>query len=77
MERQAQNLDRISNIENLEEFPSAAEMIKKLEMTVEKLTKENQELLKRKGKSFVLDLKSWSNPFELFFACFLPIIVQP
>ena len=75
MERQAKDLDRISNIENLEEFPSAADMIKKLEMTVKKLTKENQELLNRRGKSFVLDLKSWNNPFEFSIACFLTIIV--
>ena len=49
MERQAVKLDSISKLENAEKFPSAADVIKKLEIMMEKLTKENQELLNLRG----------------------------
>ena len=58
MERQTEKLDSIAEPENLGKFPSAVEVIRKLEMTMQKLTKENQDLHNRRGKSVGLNLRT-------------------
>ena len=58
METQANKLKLLKNVENMSEIPSAADIISKLEFTLEKLTKENEELLSRKGDIFILFLLS-------------------
>ena len=58
METQANKLKLLKNVEKTNEIPSAADIIKKLEFTLEKLTKENEELLSRRGDIFIFLLLS-------------------
>ena len=58
MERQTEKLNSIVEPQNMGKFPCAAEIIRKLEMTMEKLTKENQDLHNRRGKSVGLNLRN-------------------
>ena len=51
MEIQAEKLENFANLEHMGKFPSAAGVIEKLELTKEKLTKQNEELHSRKGKN--------------------------
>ena len=51
MEIQAEKLENFVNLEHMGKFPSAAGVIEKLELTKEKLTKQNEEVHSRKGKN--------------------------
>ena len=64
MERQTEKLNSIVEPQNMGKFPCAAEIIRKLEMTMEKLTKENQDLHNRRGKSVGLNLRNWDSSFR-------------
>lgn len=63
MESQEEKLENLANFENVGKFPSAADVIKKLELTKEKLTRENKELHSRKGIKIYLNTKSISDNF--------------
>ena len=52
MERQTEKMENFAKLEDVGKFPSAADVIKKLELTKEKLLKENKELHRRKGKFY-------------------------
>ena len=58
MEIQAEKLENFFNLENVGKFPSANGVIKKLELTKKKLTKQNKELHSRKGKNQTRFLKT-------------------
>ena len=53
MENQVKNLESMSNFDDMKEIVSASEIIQKLENTLERLTKENEELLSHKGRNFI------------------------
>ena len=68
MENQVKKLDSMNNLDKSEEMVSVSQIIEKLQITLKKLQKENEELLSRKGKIFKQTILVHKAKFLFWFA---------